>query len=126
MKLLFHDNWIDLEAPVYMSEGQRFILINFFKDNYEDVEVEEVQEAGRNIGARESIIKEWTENDLLILLSSSDNETIAKQMNRTIMSVKMKRGYFVPDFWKWMRDRGITPPADIELIRKYVNEVLGK
>jgi hypothetical protein len=71
-------------------------------------------------------MKEWTENDLLELLSSKDNDVIAREMDRTIMSVKMKRGSFVPNFWKWMKDNGRNSPIDLPMVRDFLREVYGR
>jgi hypothetical protein len=126
MKLLVNENWIDLDSPIYMTEGQRNRLIDFFRSHFGNVEVVPVEEATKEFGPREVVMKEWTEHDLLELLSSKDNDALAREMDRTIMSVKMKRGSFVPNFWKWMRDRGRKPPADLDMVREFVKEVSGR
>lgn len=123
MKILVNDNWIDLESPICMSEGQRLAFIGFFRDNFGEVEVLDVEEATKEFGPREVVMKEWTEKDLLELLGPKDNETIAREMDRTIMSVKMKRGSFVPNFWKWMKDSGRNAPVDLDAVRAYTKGV---
>ena len=123
MKILIHENCVDMGSPVFMSEEQRKKFIDFFYENFDGVEISEVEEAIKVFGSRESMIKAWTEEDLLLLLSPIDNESLSIKMDRSDMSVKMKRGYFVPDFWKWLKEKGISLPANKEMIREYMAEV---
>jgi hypothetical protein len=126
MKVLVNENWIDLESPIYMSEDQRARFIGFLRENFGEVGIIEVEEATKEFGPREVVMKEWTETDLLELLSSKENEVLAKEMDRTIMSIKMKRGSFVPNFWKWMKENGRTSPIDLKMVRDFMREVYGR
>ena len=126
MKILINENWVDLEAPIFMSEEQRKRFIDFFYEHFDGVEIGEVEEATKHFGSKESTMKVWTEDDLLMLLSPKDNTTLTTVLKRSDMSVKMKRGDFVPKFWKWMKDKGLSPPADKEMIRAFITEVYEK
>ena len=44
MKLIVRNRFIDLAAPIFMSEEQRDKFIDFMKNAFEDVDIKEVQE----------------------------------------------------------------------------------
>lgn len=123
MKILVYDSgYIDIEAPIYMSDEQREKFIEFFEKMFpNDVEVVEKEEKSKEFGEREINLKAWTIDEYELLLSPNSNEDLAFKMDRTEMSVKMQRGYFVPTFLAWLKKKGYSKPNK-NLIKEFLKE----
>jgi len=124
MKILTYDSgYVDLEAPIQMTEEQREKFIEFFKKTFPgNVETYEKKEKTKNLGERDVDQKKWTVDNLELLLSPSSNSDLAAKMDRTEMGVKMQRGHFVPGFLVWLKKKGYSLPANKKLIKEYMNE----
>lgn len=120
---VYGSGYVDLEAPIQMTEFQRKEFINFFKEIFPDIEVKEIEEpVGPPIGKRGE--KEWSLDEYQLLLDSRyNNKTIASKINRTEMAVRMKRGEFLPDFFVWLKKKGYaSKEIDKRLIEEYLEE----
>jgi len=124
MKILTYESgYVDLEAPIQMTEEQREKFIEFFKKTFPgNVETYEKKEKTKNLGERDVDQKKWTVDNLELLLSPSSNSDLAAKMDRTEMGVKMQRGHFVPGFLVWLKKKGYSLPANKKLIKEYMNE----
>lgn len=125
MKILYYGSGhVDLEAPINMTDEQFAIFIKFFIDNFPGVEFEYRTEKKRNIGPIDADPKEWTLDEYVVLVRPLSNSEIAAKLGRTEMSVKMKRGDFVPNFFAWMKKKGYTLPVDTNIILNYFSEMM--
>jgi len=125
MKIFVYDSGsIDLEAPVQMTDWQREKFINFFKRNFPDSKIVEVDEPDRWPIGGEDGIRTWSEEEYLLLLSDEENDVIAKKLNRSPMGVQMKRGQFLPDFFVWLQKKGyvISKNVDKSVIKAYLDD----
>jgi rhodanese-related sulfurtransferase len=123
MKLIIRNGFIDLEAPVYMSESQREKFIDFMKNTFDDVDIREVQEKSRP-GPQGGEQRKWTVDDISVLLDDSSIEKKAETLDRSEMSVIMRTGNVVPQITKWMKEKGYVeyPPAK-KLVEEFMREV---
>ena len=122
MRILIKDHYVDFEAPIQMTEEQRKKFISFMKSEFEDVEIEEVEEKTKEMGERELTSKKWAAKELSLLLSPEGNEELAVKTNRSVMSIKMMRGHFVPEFMVWARKKGYSLPVKLEVIEEFLKE----
>lgn len=122
MKIYVSQTHVDFEAPIQMTDEQSKIFIEFFKDTFKDVDIDEVIEARRPpLGSGEPHIR-WTVDDYLALLKPGDNIEIANEIGRGDMSIRMQRGNFIPDFLSWMKRKGYSEPYTREMIEEYIEE----
>ena len=126
MKIITHeDGYVDLEAPINMSDEQIENFISFMKSLFPGIEVEDIEEPIKDVGDREITQKNWTVDELTLLLGPNDNDELATKMGRTSMSVLMQRGHFVPEFMVWAKKKGYTytpKSVDKKLVEKFVKE----
>lgn len=124
MKVFFSSRgFVDFEAPVHMSDSQLDRFIAFMQEMFPGrIEVRDVDEKTKEGGPTESKIKDWGLNELHLLVGSGSNEHIGKKLDRTIMSVKMKRGNFVPSFMVWAKRNGCSLPPRKEDLKRFVEE----
>lgn len=121
MEIYVSQTHVDLEAPIQMTEEQREKFINFFENMFSNVEINEVIEPDRGPpGSGEHI--RWTVDHYLALLKPGNNEEIAKEIGRSDMSIRMQRGFFVPDFLSWMNKKGYSAPYTRKMIQEYLEE----
>jgi len=121
MKIFASKTHIDLEAPIQMTETQQEKFIKFMKKMFMNVSVDyDIWEATKIMpdDMDRTNIK-WTIDDYLTLLEPKSNKQIEEKLGRTEMSVKMKRGSFVPDFYSWMCSKGYTSPITKEKIEEF-------
>lgn len=124
MKILLHSSGhVDLEAPISMTAEQFAVFSAFFRDNFPGIEFVDRIEKIKNTGSRDGESKDWTLEEYLILLGPLHNSEIAVKLGRTDMSVKMKRGQFVPDFFVWMKKKGYSLPVETKIISNYFREM---
>jgi hypothetical protein len=121
MKICVSQTHVDLEAPIQMTDEQYGTFIDFFTDMFEDVEIKEVIEAERGPPGHGEHIK-WTVDDYLALLKPDDNIEIANAIGRSDMSIRMKRGSFIPEFLSWMNKKSYSEPYTREMIEEYLEE----
>lgn len=133
MKIITHETknahnvvvteYVDFEAPIWMSDKQIEKFISFFKKMFPFVTIQhDVMEKSKEIGERESEIKKWTVNDYYSLLTINDNGSLAQKTGRTEMGIKMKRGHFVPEFMVWAKSKGYKFPIKKEMIKEFIKE----
>lgn len=123
MRILIKEDYVDLEAPIQMTDKQAEKFYDFLDKMFpgEVQEVQNVPEATKEVGDRTYNYKDWTPENLLDLLSSDDNDTVADKQGRTRMSVLMRRGYFVPEFMKWAKSNGYALPANAKMIQEFLS-----
>jgi len=124
MKIIVSNTgYVDLEAPIQMTEDQQEDFIKFFNNMFPgEVEVFDSLEKSRTFVAGDNEPKVWSIDEYVLLLGPKSNEELAKQLDRTTMGVKMKRGHFVPDFWVWMKKKGYSSPIDSKMVKEYLKE----
>jgi len=125
MKIFASKTHIDLEAPIKMTEIQQEKFIKFMQKMFPDISVVyDIWEASKVMP--DDIIRpppiEWTIDDYLTLLEPKSNEEIEEKLGRTEMSVKMKRGAFVPDFYSWMSSKGYTSAITKKIVEEFFEE----
>ena len=124
MEILATKTHIDLEAPIQMNEVQQEKLIEFMQKMFPYIEVEyDVREAKKRMPdyIERTPIK-WTIDDYMALLGSESNEEICEKLDRTDMSVVMKRGAFNADFYCWMNSRGYSSPITKQMIEEFLEK----
>ena len=115
--------YVDLEAPIQMSDEQREDFIIFFNNMFPgEIEVLDSNEKSRTFVAGDREPKVWTIDEYVLLLGPKSNKELAKLLDRTPMGVKMKRGHFVPDFWVWIKEKGYSSPVDKKMVNEYFKE----
>lgn len=114
MKVLQDENGrVDFDTPVDVTDKQKNKFIEFFKENFENVEVEDTKEPDRDVDSDgDNNQKSWTVKDRKVLLKTNSNEEAAEQLDRSKMSVQMKRGSFQPEFLQWAKDQGYAKPLE--------------
>jgi hypothetical protein len=124
MKIFASKTHIDLEAPIQMTKMQQEKFIEFLQKMFPDISVVyDFLEASKTMpDDMERTHIAWTIDDYLTLLEPKSNEDIEEKLGRTEMSVKMKRGAFVPDFYSWMSSKGYTPPMTKEIVEEFLKE----
>ena len=124
MKILTQGSYLDFEAPIHMDEDQFTDFINFMKDLLnKDIEVKKIIEKHKVIQDIEKNPKEWVEGELFLLLNPISNEELEKKLERSNMSIVMKRGSFVPGFMSWARKKGYDSSKITEtIIKQFLEE----
>ena len=124
MKILIKNNLIDFEAPIYATEEQCKKIIDYFKENYKEIVLKEVEEPPREYSKKESTEQhKWVASDYLKLFSDKSNEEIAFDLKmKTGMGVQIKRGTFVMSFLKWKEKKKRGSPVTLNLIQEYMSE----
>lgn len=124
MKIFTSKTHIDLEAPIQMTEVQQDKFIKFLQKMIPDISV--VYDFPEAIKAMPDDMKRnhitWEIDDYLTLLEPISNEDVEEKLGRTEMSVKMRRGAFVPDFYSWMSSKGYTSPITKEIVEEFIEE----
>lgn len=122
MKIYVTDNYLDFEAPIHMSEEQRKNFIDFMQINFPEIIVQEVYEVSKEMGSVSRQMFEWTADDYFALLKADSNEELSRETGRTDMSIIMKRGSFVPEFYSWMNLKGYSAPITKKMVNEYLIE----
>lgn len=122
MRILIKDEYLDFEAPIQMTEEQREKFIRFMKNLFGNIKVVNVIEKTKEMGDRKVDPKKWTPEELSLLLTPINNRDLTTKLKRTEMSVKMKRGSFVPEFLVWAKKKGYSLPVKIEVIKEFLDE----
>ncbi|MCK4796301.1 MAG: hypothetical protein KAT05_02905 [Spirochaetes bacterium] len=112
---------IDFETPIQMTETQLNKLIKFMKKTFPDIDIiYDVKEASKEMGAIERTNSKWTVDDYLILLEPHTNEQVESMTEKSEMSIKMKRGSFIPEFYSWMKAKKYTPPFTKKMLKEFL------
>lgn len=104
-----------------MFEDQLEKFKGFFESLFPGtVEVLEVEEKSRSMSAIEREMKRWTVEELIMLIGPESNRALAERMDRTGMSVRMKRGHFVQDFLSWAKKRNHSFPPTKKMVEEFL------
>jgi hypothetical protein len=123
MRIVYKNKYVDFEAPIFMSEEQRKKFITFMTKLFPNkVVVTDTAEKKKLVGNREAVSKNWTAEDLFLLLGSEDNQYISDTLGRSKMSIIMKRGTFVPDFMVWAKKKGYAVTQNKKMLKEFLNE----
>ena len=122
MKILEYNDYLDLEAPVFMSNEQKEKFITFFKNLFPEINIKQAKEQTKEIGEREIKPQRWSLEEYAMLLSPKDNDLLASKTKRTRMSILMQRGSFVPEFLCWIKKKGIDYTTSPEVIKEFLTE----
>jgi hypothetical protein len=122
MRILTKNDYVDFEAPIQMTEEQRKKFVSFFKNLFVDVKISEVKEKSKEMGKRTITNKDWTPEEFSLLLSPKTNEELSVKTERSMMSIKMMRGHFVPEFMVWAKKKGYSLPVKFDVIKEYLKE----
>ena len=123
MRILFSQNgMIDFGDPVWMGPEQFEKFVRLMKRLFpKHIEVHDVEEESRHPPGG-GTPRRWTVDEYTELLSGRGNTELADRLHRSEMSVRMKRGEFVPAFLAWAYRKGYTFPHS----KRQVNEFFGK
>lgn len=123
MKILTKNEYVDFEVPVYMTEEQRKRFIQFIKKVFgEACHFEEVEEKTKEMGRRQSNMKKWSSEDILLLFTGKDEKTLAEETNRSEMSIRMARGSLVPEILSWAKKKNKPLPLDIQSVKEFLED----
>lgn len=124
MKIFASKTHTDLEAPIQMTEIQLEKFIECMQKMFPYIGVDYgIREASKVMpDYRDRPHIKWSIDDYLTLLEPKSNEEIEEKLGRTEMSVKMKRGAFVPDFYSWMSSMGYISPITKEMVEEFLEE----
>lgn len=122
--LVSPEGHVDFEAPIQMTEGQKENFLEFMKSQWPEIEVSEVIEPVVSPIGSGGQKREWKNvEELVLLLGSDSNETVARLTGRQEMSVRMKRGEFPTKFIRWCVKKGYAySPKTVS--KKLVEEFL--
>lgn len=124
MRIFVKDKYVDFEAPIQMTEEQRKKFISFLREEFTELEIQEnVNEKTKEMGEREITTKKWTAEELALLMSPASNEELAAETERSVMSIKMERGHFVPEFMVWAKRKGYSLPVKIEVVKEFLKRM---
>ena len=127
MIICIKEGFVDLKAPIYISEDKKNNIINFFKENFDDINLKDINEPDRTYGEKKITHQhKWVAADYLKLFSSDSNEDLASDFGLdTAMGPQVKRGTFIMNFLKWKKNKGDIPISK-ELIQEFLEEVNSK
>ncbi len=119
---IYQGQYVDFEAPVCMHEDQLREVVRFFGSVYGKgkVHLKDVEEAARE-GMPYGAAKRWSVKDLARLLGPESNALLARELKRSPMAVRMKRGDFAPDFYAWARKKKLIR-HDEPAVRRYLRD----
>lgn len=124
MKIYATKTHIDLEAPIQMNEVQQERLIEFMKKIFPHIEVAyDAREAKRKKpdDINRTPVK-WTIDDYMALLGPESNDEICEKLDRTYMSIVMKRGAFNADLYCWMSSKSYSSPISKQMVKEFLEE----
>ena len=125
MKLLIGDKGnVDFDSPVAMNETQRKKFIDFLKNMFKVVKIEEIDNFRTERIGDKFFMREWTSEEYATLLELEDTNKVAEMLGRSWMSVDIKIVAFIPDFLAWTSQKGKDPLKDDvkELIKEFMKE----
>jgi hypothetical protein len=125
MKLTINGDTLDFEAPVHMTEDQLKQFLIFLKKEFHDNVIEEpTAEKTKKVQPRgESTNRDWTVPEFAALLDpNASNSELAIRLKRSVMSVLMMRGHFVPEFIVWAKKKGYSSNPNENKINEFITE----
>ena len=115
--------YIDLEAPIHMTEEKHQRFIEFFDELFPgEIEVVDREETKGNPPGGGEGAKRWELEEFAALMGPQSNEELAEQLGRSKMSIMMHRGQFVPNFRAWLDSKGLSMEIDLDLISEFLSE----
>jgi hypothetical protein len=124
--IITKEGYVDLEAPINMTDKQIEKFVSFMKSLFPYIETLEVNEPIKEFPIGTGDKKHWNNIDeLSLLLGPDDNDTIASKTGRNEMSVRMKRGDFVKEFMAWAKKKGYSySPKSVEkeVVKEFLQE----
>ena len=125
MKILIHENIVDFEAPIYMSENQRKEFAKGMRTIFgaSNIEEREIIEKKKMMGDIERHPKRFSKDDLAQMIASYelDNEEIGGKFKKTEFAILMKRGPLLTSFREWAKKNKKNKITKSE-IEEFVNE----
>ena len=127
MKLVLTEGGrVDFSVPPWMSDERADEFIRFLEDlvgeGVESVEVDEPQTT-YEVGERNP--KAWEVEEYARLLEPLSNEQLALALDRSPMSIQMKRGEFCPAFAAWLHEEGKRYSGGTDLIERFFEDTGG-
>lgn len=116
--------FVDFKAPVFMSESQRNKFIDFMRELFPKIGVEEIQEKGKEfLNRKPSENRDWTDDELVELFNEdNDFEDIMKKTKRSDMSIAMMMGDYYTQIMSWAYKKGYSKITK-EMLKEYRNEM---
>lgn len=131
MRILIGDKGnVDFGSPANMSEQQFGEFKKLLEELFDIVEIEPKEEIRyERLGDEDYFPRRiWSPEERALLLEIGDNEEVAERLGRTVMSVQIQRGEWVPNFKRWADEKGYNFIQEIrkgnikKLIEEYVKE----
>lgn len=118
MRILIKEKYIDIEAPIYMSEQNLKKFIKGMKVIFGDrISVNKIIENKKEMGEVERQAIRFSEEDHLILGNAElSNAEVAKRLGKSLFAVQMKRGPFLMELQEWAdkKDKNKITEKDIQ------------
>jgi len=129
MRILIGDKGnVDFGSPVNMSEQQFGEFKKLLEELFDIVDIEHKEEVRSERLGDKNFQRPWSPEERALLLEIGDNEEVAERLGRTVMSVQIQRGEWVPNFKRWADEKGYNFIQEIrkgnikKLIEEYVKE----
>jgi len=125
MEILIGDKGnLDFNAPIKVTEIQKYEIIKFFESVYKVVEIEKAEEFRTERIGDKFFPREWTEKEYEILFEIENTEKVSEMLGRSWMSVDIRRGIFLPDFLEWGKrnNKDLIKGNIKEYIKKFIKE----
>jgi len=125
MKILIGNNGgVDFDAPIKVNKDQKDKIIKFLKEMFRVVTIEKSSFFRSERLGDKFFMRRWTDDELAVLLEIENTERVAEMLGRSWMSVKIKRGYFIPYFLSWTQEnrKDILKNDLKELIREFMRD----
>ena len=108
MRILTKNQFVDFEAPIYMSENQREKFLERMTKLFGDrMGVDNIVENKKEMGRVKRHFKKFTEEDSIILANPDlSNEELAGKTGKTQFAIQMKRGPFLMELQEWALKKG--------------------
>jgi Na+-transporting NADH:ubiquinone oxidoreductase subunit NqrC len=108
MKILVSGDYVDFEAPIYMTyEKQKQFIAGMkaiFKDN---VDIEEIIENKKELSFIDRNPKKFTDEDKKLLANFNlSNEELAIKIGKSSFAIQMRRGPFIMEIQEWASKKG--------------------
>ncbi|MBI4181813.1 MAG: hypothetical protein HY520_02495 [Candidatus Aenigmarchaeota archaeon] len=108
MKLLIGDgNNIDFNDSIQMTQKQKQDFISFLSTQFAVVEEEQYEHARHQRLGDKLFGRSWTQKEYEVLFDLKDTKKVSEMLGRTWMSVDIRRGFFMPTFLDWAREKNV-------------------
>jgi hypothetical protein len=124
--LVYEDGYVDLDAPVYMTEKQRECFIVGLKNFLGNVQVKHVIEQIKEMPPPKKIsIVDWENpKNLLLLTKGLTEEEIVDKLGmgrEHTFAIRLKRAEFLLPLHNWAKKKGITQITE-KAIKEFLQE----